>query len=513
MQPIHRLPPIELLNVNIMPVSETNNWQQRALDLKPESKIFIHGNYQDSASGKTFNNFSPEDARLICSVAAGDIEDINRAVASGKSTFDKGTWSNMNPRDRKVIMLRWAQLLVDHKEELALLEAIDTGRPISDALNVDAPNLAWVIQWYAETIDKTYDEIAPAPRNALAMITREPLGVIGAIVPWNYPMIITSWKLGPAIAMGNSIVVKPAENSSLSALKMAELAIEAGLPAGVFNVVPGLGAEAGQALARHMDVTKIAFTGSGPTGRKMMQYAAESNMKQVSLELGGKSPQVVLKDCTDLESAASTIAWAIYYNAGQTCNAGSRIIVEAGVKDELFSHLEKFLETFKVGKQFDVATQMAGLVSETQRDRVNSYLDLVGQAGEKIIFGGEKTFGADLLIKPTLIDNVKPDSRLAQEEIFGPVLVAIDAKDENDALRIANGTEYGLAASVWTSNIAKAHNFARKLRAGTVWVNTFDILDVITPFGGFGASGSGRDKSLHALDAYSALKTTWIDLN
>jgi acyl-CoA reductase-like NAD-dependent aldehyde dehydrogenase len=294
---------------------------------------------------------------------------------------------------------------------------------------------------------------------------------------------------------------------------MAELAIAAGLPAGVFNVVPGLGAEAGQSLARHMDVTKLAFTGSGPTGRKMMQYAAESNMKQVSLELGGKSPQVVLNDCADLAAAASTIGWAIYYNAGQTCNAGSRIIVEKGVKDELFAHLRTFLESFIVGNQFDPATQMAGLVSPLQRDRVNAYLDLIGQDGEKLIFGGEKTSGNDLLIMPTLIDNVKEDSRLAQEEIFGPVLVAIDAKDEADALRLANATEYGLAASVWTSNIAKAHKFARKLRAGTVWINTFDMLDVITPFGGFGASGSGRDKSLHALDAYSALKTTWVDLN
>ena len=494
-------------------MSNTINWQQRALDLKPQSKIFIDGNYVDAASGKTFENFSPSDGHLICNVASGDSEDINRAVASAKKAYDSGVWREMNPRDKKIIMLRWAQLLGEHREELALLEAIDTGRPIGDALSVDAPNSTRVIQWYAETIDKTYDEIAPAPRNALAMITREPLGVIGAVVPWNYPMMITSWKLGPAIAMGNSIVVKPAENSSLSALKMAELAVAAGLPAGVFNVVPGLGAEAGQALARHMDVAKIAFTGSGPTGRKMMQYAAESNMKQVSLELGGKSPQVVLNDCVDLEAAASTIGWAIYYNAGQTCNAGSRIIVEKAVKDELFAHLHKFLENFVVGNQFDPSTQMAGLVSEIQRDRVNAYLDLVGQDGEKIIFGGQKSSGSDLLIKPTLIDNVKPDSRLAQEEIFGPVLVAIDAKDEEEALQLANGTEYGLAASVWTSNVAKAHKFARKLRAGTVWVNTFDMLDVITPFGGFGASGSGRDKSLHALDAYSALKTTWVDLN
>lgn len=494
-------------------MSNSINWQQRALDLKPQSKIFIDGNYVDAASGKTFENFSPSDGHLICNVASGDSEDINRAVASAKNAYDSGVWREMNPRDKKIIMLKWAQLLGEHREELALLEAIDTGRPIGDALSVDAPNSTRVIQWYAETIDKTYDEIAPAPRNALAMITREPLGVIGAVVPWNYPMMITSWKLGPAIAMGNSIVVKPAENSSLSALKMAELAVAAGLPAGVFNVVPGLGAEAGQALARHMDVAKIAFTGSGPTGRKMMQYAAESNMKQVSLELGGKSPQVVLNDCIDLEAAASTIGWAIYYNAGQTCNAGSRIIVEKGVKDELFAHLHKFLENFVVGNQFDPSTQMAGLVSGIQRDRVNAYLDLVGQDGEKIIFGGEKTSGSDLLIKPTLIDNVKPGSRLAQEEIFGPVLVSIDAKDEEEALQLANGTEYGLAASVWTNNVARAHKFARRLRAGTVWVNTFDMLDVITPFGGFGASGSGRDKSLHALDAYSALKTTWVDLN
>jgi len=494
-------------------MSQNKSWQERALELKPQSQLFIDGKFVDAASGKTFENFSPSDGHLICNVASGDVEDINRAVASAKKAFDSGIWREMNPRDKKAIMLRWAQLLGEHKEELALLEANDTGRPISDALSVDAPNSTRVIQWYAETIDKTYDEIAPAPRNALAMVTREPLGVIGAVVPWNYPMMITSWKLGPAIAMGNSIVVKPAENSSLSALKMAELAVAAGLPHGVFNVVPGLGSEAGQALARHMDVAKIAFTGSGPTGRKMMQYAAESNMKQVSLELGGKSPQVVLNDCVDLEAAASTIAWAIYYNAGQTCNAGSRIIVEKGVKEELFAHLHKFLESFVVGNQFDPATQMAGLVSELQRDRVNAYLDLIGQDGEKLIFGGDKTTGSDLLIKPTLIDNVKPDSRLAQEEIFGPVLVAIDAKDEEDALRLANGTEYGLAASVWTNNVARAHKFARKLRAGTVWVNTFDMLDVITPFGGFGASGSGRDKSLHALDAYSALKTTWVDLN
>ena len=277
--------------------------------------------------------------------------------------------------------------------------------------------------------------------------------------------------------------------------------------------MPGLGIEAGQALARHMDVAKIAFTGSPAVGRNMLRYAAESNMKQVALELGGKSAQVILNDCVDLEAAASAIGWAIYYNAGQTCSAGSRIIVEEGIKDELFAHLRTFLESFVVGSQFDPSTQMAGLVSKPQRDRVNGYLDLIGQDCEKIVFGGEKSEGADLLIAPTLIDNVKPVSRLAQEEIFGPVLVSIDAQDADEAISIANGTEYSLAASIWTSNIAKAHTLARRLRAGTVWVNTFDMVDVITPIGGFGSSGSGRDKSLHALDTYSALKTTWIDLN
>ena len=493
-------------------MSTTEIWQDLANKIKVNGNIFIDGKSSPAASGKTFEDYSPTLNKVIGEIASGDQIDIDRAVASAKKAFDSGVWSEMNPRDKKAIMSKWAELLNEHRDELALLETLDVGKPISDSLAVDTRNSARVIQWYAETIDKTYDEIAPAPRNSLAMITREPLGVIGAIVPWNYPMSITSWKLGPALAMGNSIVVKPAENSSLTAIRMAELAIEAGLPEGVFNVVPGLGAEAGSALAKHMDVAKIAFTGSGPTGRKMLQYAAESNMKQVSLELGGKSPQVVLADCKNLKLAAETIGWAIYYNAGQTCNASSRVIVETSVKEELFSHLKDFAQKFIVGDPLDPNTQMGPIVSKAQRDRVNTYLDLIGQDGEQLICGGEKATGDNLFIQPTLVTKVSNQSRIAREEIFGPVLVAIEAKDDAEALAIANDTEYGLAASVWTDNVAKAHKFARKLRAGTVWVNTFDALDVITPFGGFGASGTGRDKSLHALDAYSALKTTWVDL-
>ena len=490
-----------------------SDWQARAEKFNPEERMFINGKFVDAASGKTFDDISPVNGKVIAKIAAGDTEDINRAVAAAKNTFESGVWREMNPRDKKTIMLRWADLIREHQEELALLETMDVGKPISDSMNVDVMGAARTIQWYGEAIDKTYDEIAPAPRNSLAMITREPLGVIGAVVPWNYPMIISSWKIAPALAMGNSVVLKPAEQSSLSALLIARLGIEAGLPAGVFNVVTGLGPEAGQALARNMDVAKLAFTGSGPTGRKMLQYAAESNMKQVALELGGKSPQVVLDDVHNLDACASTIAWGIFYNAGQTCNAGSRIIVQGQkIKEELHSKIKSFLNDFKVGDPLDPQTQMGPIVSTQQCERVTSYFDLVGKDGEEFVFGGNKPSG-DTLVQPTLINKVKNESRLSQEEIFGPVIVSIDANDEADALAKANGTEYGLAASVWSGNISRAHNFARKLRAGTVWVNTFDMSDVITPFGGFNQSGSGRDKSLHALNNYSALKTTWVDLS
>lgn len=493
---------------------DTSAWIKRAAELKPESRMYINGAFVDAASGRTFDDISPRDQRVIAKIAAGDSEDVDRAVKAALSTFESGVWSEMNPRDKKAIMLRWADLIREHQEELALLETLDVGKPISDSMNVDVMGAARTVQWYGEAIDKTYDEIAPAPRSALAMITREPLGVIGAVVPWNYPMIIASWKVAPALAMGNSVVLKPAEQSSLSALLLARLATEAGLPDGVFNVVTGLGPEAGQALARHHDVAKLAFTGSGPTGRKMLTYAAESNMKQVALELGGKSPQVVLDDVKDLDACASAIAWGIYYNAGQTCNAGSRVIVQGEkIKAALYEKITAFLDTFTVGDCLDPATMMGPIVSTAQRDRVNGYLDMVGKNGERFVFGGAQPTGGDNLIQPTLIDGVKHDSVLSQEEIFGPVLVGIDATDDADALAKANGTEYGLAASVWSGNVARAHNFARKLRAGTVWVNTFDMSDVITPFGGFKGSGAGRDKSLHALDNYSALKTTWVDLN
>ena len=491
----------------------TNEWTDLASKLNYRNQLFIEGKFVSALSGRTFDAISPIDQKILTSISAAQSEDVDLAVKSAKKAFDSGVWRNLNPRDKKENMLRWADLVRQNYKEIALLETLEVGKPIGDTAGYDALAVARNIQWYAETIDKTYDEIAPAPKSALAMITREPLGVVGAIVPWNYPIVIASWKFAPAIAMGNSVVLKPSEESSLATLRIAELAIEAGIPTGVFNVVTGLGNEAGKALALHNDVAKIAFTGSPGVGRMMLQYAAESNMKQVSLELGGKSPQVILNDVVDLDAAASTIAWGIFYNSGQTCNAGSRVIVQEEIKDALFEKLKGFVNSFRWGHPLDPTTQMGPVVSLKQRDRINSYLQQVGTNGESFVFGGKQPSGNDCNFEPTLISGVPHDSKLAQEEIFGPVIVAEIAKDEAHALELANGTEYGLAASVWSGNIAKAHNFARQLRAGTVWINTFDMSDVITPFGGFKNSGSGRDKSLHALDAYSALKTTWVDLN
>ena len=487
-------------------------WVAKSKEIRIPNQMFIDGEFVSAVSGATFDAISPIDQRVLANVAAGDSHDVDKAVTAAKRTFENGVWRDLNPRDKKAIMLKWADLIREHYEEIALLETLEVGKPIGDTSGYDALAVARVIQWYGEAIDKRYDEIAPAPTNSLAMITREPLGVIGAVVPWNYPIVIASWKIGPALAMGNSMVLKPSEESSLAILKIAQLGIEAGIPKGVFNVVTGLGDQAGQALARHMDVAKIAFTGSGPVGKKMLQYAAESNLKQVALELGGKSPQVVLDDVVDLDKAASTIAWGIYYNSGQTCNAGSRVIVHESIKAALTAKLAEFVGNFKVGDPLDPTTQMGPVVSLKQRDRVNSYLELVGASGEKFLYGGKKPTGNDCYFEPTLIDGVQHDSRLVQEEIFGPVIVIETFKTDAEALALANGTNYGLAASVWSGNISRAHNFARKLRAGTVWINTFDMSDVITPFGGFNGSGSGRDKSLHALDGYSALKTTWVDL-
>ena len=474
------------------------------------NQLYIDGAFADAADGATIDAVSPRDGAVLAKVAAAGQRDVDRAVAAARRVFDAGTWSAVAPRQRKNVLLKLAGLIRSNAEELAQLETLDVGKPIGDSRNADVPTCAAVIQWYAEAVDKTYDEIAPTGPGTLAQITRAPLGVVAAVVPWNYPLILTAWKIGPALAIGNSVIVKPAEQSSLSALLLAELATEAGLPDGVLNVLPGEGPVTGKALGLHPDVDKIAFTGSGEVGRMFLGYSAQSNGKQVQTELGGKSAQVVLDSVGDLDAAAESVAWGIFYNTGQTCNAGSRLIVTPGVRDELLAKVVDVTRGFRVGDPLDPQTQMGPLVDLTQAGRVGGYLDLARTEGGEFLVGGAVPDGC--YVQPTVLSGLPNSSRVAQEEIFGPVLTVIDAKDEADAIAKANDTKYGLAASVWTSDLATAHRAAGQLRAGVVWVNTFDAGDVMTPFGGFKDSGYGRDRSLHALDAYSALKTTWINL-
>jgi len=412
------------------------------------------------------------------------------------------------------VLLRLAELMTEHLDDRALTEARDTGHPIGDARGVDVPNAARCFAWYGQAIDKIYGEIAPTAADALALIGREPLGVIGAVVPWNYPLIISAWKLAPALAAGNSVVLKPAEQSPLSALALAELAAEAGVPDGVLNIVPGYGDEAGQALGRHPDVDKLAFTGSVPVGRLFQRYAGESNGKSVSLELGGKSPQVVLADTADLQAAAEAIGWGIFYNAGQTCHAGSRVVVARDVRDELVQRLIDVAARFVPADPMAPDTVLGALISTEHLDGVMDRVQHATGDGARVIAGGSRSapVAGGAYMQPTLIEAEDPAAPIVTEEVFGPVLVIQTADDVDHALALANDTRYGLAAALWTSDLRTAGRLARRLRAGTVWVNTFDASSMATPFGGMKDSGHGRDRSLHALDAYTQLKTTWISL-
>jgi gamma-glutamyl-gamma-aminobutyraldehyde dehydrogenase len=488
------------------------NWRERAAALNVDGRIVIGGQRRAAASGETFACVSPIDGRVIGEVARGAQEDIDAAVASARSAFDDGRWAGKPPAARKKLLLRFADKIQAAKEELALLETLDMGKPIQYSLAVDVPSTARCIAWYAEAVDKIYDEVAPTASNALALITREPMGVIGVIVPWNYPMIMAAWKLGPALAAGNSVVLKPSEKSPLTALRLAELAVEAGIPPGVFNVVPGYGHEAGEALALHMDVDAIGFTGSTRTGRRMFDYAARSNLKRVFNELGGKSAFIVFPDFGNLKRAAKTLAGSMFFNQGESCNAPSRVLVHESIADQFVALVAAQAPKYAPADPLDPGTVMGALVDDLQLKTVLNYIDAGRAEGARCVVGGRQVRkdSGGYYVEPTVFDGVDSRMKIAREEIFGPVTSVLRFRTETEAVQLANGSSYGLQASVWSDNIHRAHRVARALRAGTVHVNQYDEDDMTVPFGGYKQSGNGRDKSLHAFDKYTELKTTWL---
>ncbi|MBE2274808.1 MAG: aldehyde dehydrogenase [Rhodobacteraceae bacterium] len=496
-----------------MTINQTK-WHDAAAAHRFVGKSLIDGRLVDALSGKTFSTINPATGKVLTEVASLDSADVDAAVRSARAAFDKGVWSRRAPAERKKILQRFAELMREHAEELALLETLDMGKPISDALSVDVPGSANTIAWYAEAVDKLYDEIAPTADNVLAMITREPLGVVAAVVPWNFPLLMASWKLGPALAAGNSVILKPAEQSPLSAIRLGELALEAGIPEGVFNVVTGLGETAGRALGLHMDVDAVTFTGSTEVGKFFLGYSAQSNMKRIALECGGKTPHIVMADCGNLDEAATAAAFGIFFNQGEVCNAGSRLLVQDSIKDAFIDKVIAVGKTLEPGDPLDPATKLGAIVTEDQMNRVLDYIDIGKGEGAKLIAGGQRvrTESGGYFVEPTVFDGVKNGMRIAQEEIFGPVLATIAFKDADDAVRIANDSIYGLAAAVWSDNINTALNTARRLRAGSVWVNNFDESNITMPFGGYKQSGIGRDKSLHAIEKYTELKATWVKL-
>ncbi|WP_122276644.1 aldehyde dehydrogenase [Pseudomonas syringae group genomosp. 3] len=497
-----------------MTVITREQWDERRRRLIIEGRAFINGSYQHSHTCETFTSLSPVDGAVLAEVASCDDVDIGLAIQSARNAFECGSWSRMAPAHRKRVLIAFADLMDEHAEELALLETLDMGKPISDSLNVDLPGAINAVRWSAEAIDKIYDEVAPTPYNQLGLVTREAVGVVAAIVPWNFPLMMACWKLGPALATGNSVILKPSEKSPLTAIRIAQLALDAGVPPGVLNVVPGFGHTAGKALGLHLDVDTIVFTGSTRIAKQLMIYSGESNLKRVWLEAGGKNPNIVFADAPDLHAAAEAAASAIAFNQGEVCIAGSRLLVERSIHDTFVPMVVKALQAWTVGHPLDPETRVGALVDITQLETVLGYIESGTADGAQLITGGKRTLldSGGVYIEPALFDQVSNGMRIAKEEIFGPVLSVISFDNADEAISIANDTIYGLAAAVWTRDISKAHLTAKALRAGSVWVNQYDGGDITAPTGGFKQSGNGRDKSLHAFDKYTELKATWIKL-
>jgi gamma-glutamyl-gamma-aminobutyraldehyde dehydrogenase len=491
----------------------TSDWQARASRVRYETRHFIDGKFVDSIKKGRFTVINPATGAPLCEVSAGTHEDIDAAVASGKKAYYSRVWSRKAPRDRMAVLTAFAQLIEKNAERFALLDTLCMGKPITDMVSIDVPAAAKNFTYFGELIDKIDGQVTATAQDAFHYIVREPLGVVGSIVPWNYPLLMAAWKVAPALAAGNSVVLKPAEQSPLSGLLMAELFIEAGGPPGVFNVVNGLGEHAGAALALHMDVAKIGFTGSTEIGKQMLIYAGQSNMKRVSLECGGKTPQIFLSDLPDMDAAVTYAINGIYGNMGEVCNAGSRLLLDRPIAKEFLARfIEKGRSAYKAGDPLNPATNLGPLVTAAHRARVIGYIEKGKKEGAKLEFGGDAPDLAGSYVNPTLFTGVNNRMTIAQEEIFGPVASAIEVNGIKEALSIANDSIYGLAASVWTRDLNVALKTVRDLEAGVIWVNCFDHGDMTQPFGGYKQSGQGRDKCVESLISYTQTKSAWINL-
>ncbi|WP_422674796.1 aldehyde dehydrogenase [Billgrantia desiderata] len=489
------------------------DWQARAETLSPrlESRAFIDDSFVAAESGATFESRNPATGEILAQVASCDEPDAARAVAVARRAFVDGAWSRLAPGKRKKTLLRLADLMEAHKHELALIDTLDMGKPISSSLGDMAGAIA-CIRYQAECIDKLYGEVAPTGEESLALVLREPIGVVAAIVPWNFPLMMTAWKIAPALAAGNSVILKPSEKSPLSALRLAQLAQEAGIPRGVFQVLPGFGHTVGKALALSMEVDCLAFTGSTAVGKQLMQYAGQSNLKRVYLECGGKSPNLVFADCKDLDTVASHAAAAIFHNQGEVCIAGSRLLVENTIRDDFVERVLKAAENMQPGDPLDPDSFMGAIVDEAQHRRILDYIRQGVEEGARLRTGGKAIDGPGLFIPPTVFDGVTPQMAIGREEIFGPVLAVFGFDTEEEAVAMANDTPYGLAAGLWSQDIDRIMRVTRRLQSGQVFVNNWAGGDQTMPFGGVKQSGNGRDKSHHSLEEYSELKSVWMSL-
>ncbi|MGE3182582.1 MAG: aldehyde dehydrogenase family protein [Phycisphaerae bacterium] len=475
------------------------------------TKLLINGEWQDSQSGKTFETINPATEEVICSVAEADKGDVDRAVAAARRAFDEGPWRRMSATERGKLMYKLADLMEKNKDELAALETLDNGKPISDASAADLPLAIACYRYYAGWADKVQGKTIPINGPYFCYTRHEPVGVCAQIIPWNFPILMQAWKWGPALSMGCTVVLKPAEQTPLTALRVAELAMEAGYPPGVINVLPGYGPTAGAPLARHMHVDKVAFTGSTEIGHEIMKSAAESNLKRVTLELGGKSPNIIFAD-TDLDKAADGAHFALFFNQGQCCCAGSRVYVEEKVHEEFLGKLVDKAKARKVGDPFDKSTQQGPQVDKDQYNKIMGFIEAGNKEGAKLMCGGGRAKDKGYFVEPTIFDGVKEDMKIGKEEIFGPVMSVMKFKDMDDVIKRANNNPYGLAAAVWTKDIEKAHQIANNVRAGTVWVNCYDVFDAAAPFGGFMQSGLGRELGEYGLQAYTVVKTVTVRL-